>query len=112
MINPAQQAEMPSPSTTGVMVILTVKSGITRERVMGVMPNEIWHTVQLYLSGKIRDWYSRGDGRGAIFLLDTKDVAEASAIMEDLPLAKEDLIDHEYIPVGPLFPLRLLMANS
>lgn len=102
----------PMPATTGVMVILTVKPGITRERVMGVMSNEIRHTVQLYLSGKIRDWYSRGDGRGAIFLLDTKDIAEASAIMEDLPLAREELIDHEYIPVGPLFPLRLLMAQS
>ena len=28
-----------------------------------------------------------------------------------LPLAKEHLMDHEYIPVGPLMPLRLLMAN-
>jgi hypothetical protein len=79
---------------------------------MGIIPNEIRHTVQLYLSGKIREWYSRGDGRGAIFLLDTKDLAEASAIMDDLPLAKEDLMDHEYIPVGPLFPLRLLIAES
>jgi hypothetical protein len=28
-----------------------------------------------------------------------------------LPLAKEDLLDDEYIPVGPLMPLRLLMAH-
>jgi len=111
MTQPAQQTAAPSPPTTGVMVILTVKPGIARERVMGTMPSEVWHTVQLYLSGKIRQWYSRGDGRGAIFLLDTKDVAEASAIMDDLPLAREDLIDHEYIPVGPLFPLQLLMAR-
>ncbi len=112
MTEPTQQTAALSPTTTGVMVILTVKPGITRERVMGIMPSEIRHTVQLYLSGKIREWYSRGDGRGAIFLLDTKDVAEASAIMEDLPLGKEELLDHEYIAVGPLFPLRLLMAQS
>jgi hypothetical protein len=31
--------------------------------------------------------------------------------MESLPLAKENVIDHEYIAVGPLFPLRLLTAN-
>jgi hypothetical protein len=67
--------------------------------------------VQLYLNGKIREWYSRGDGRGAVFLLDTSDVAEAEAIMEALPLAKEKIIDHEYIAVGPLLPLRLLTAN-
>jgi len=112
MTNPSTaQAQMMSPLTTGVMAILTVKPGVTRERVMAVLPAEIRQTVQLYLNGKIREWYSRGDGRGAIFLLDANDVAEASAIMDDLPLAKEHLMDHEYIAVGPLLPIGLLAAN-
>jgi len=105
------QAQASSPTTTGVMVILTAKAGVTREQVMALMPAEIRETVQLYLNGKIREWYSRGDGRGAVFLLDTKDVAEAHTIMNALPLAKENLLDHDYIAVGPLFPLRLLMAK-
>jgi hypothetical protein len=104
-------AQALSPTTTGVIVILTVKAGVTREQVMAVMPAEIRETVQLYLNGKIREWYSRGDGRGVVFLLDTRDVGEAQAIMEGLPLAKEKVMDHEYIAVGPLLPLRLLMAN-
>ena len=78
---------------------------------MAVMPAEIRATVLLYLEGKIREWYAREDGRGAIFLLNTKDVAEAESIMESLPLAKENLLDHEYIPVGPLLPLRLLIGS-
>jgi hypothetical protein len=105
------QAQAASPTTTGVMVIITVKAGVTREQVMAVMPAEIRQTVQLYLNGKIREWYSRGDGRGVVLLLDTRDVAEAQTIMEGLPLARQDLMDHEYIAVGPLLPLRLLMAN-
>ena len=105
------QAQATSPTTTGVMVILTVKAGVTREQVMAVMPDEIRQTVKLYLNGKVREWYSRSDGRGAVFLLDVKDVAEAHAIMEGLPLAKQNLLDHEYIAVGPLLPLRLLMTN-
>jgi hypothetical protein len=105
------QAQAVSPTTTGVIVIVTVKAGVTRERVMAVMPAEIRETVQLYLGGKIREWYSRGDGRGVVLLLDTSDVAEAHAIMDGLPLGKENIMDHEYIPVGPLLPLRLLMAN-
>jgi hypothetical protein len=105
------QAQATSPTTTGVMVILTAKAGVTREQVMTVMPTEIRRTVELYLNGQIREWYSRGDGRGVVFLLDTKDVAKAQAIMEGLPLAKQNLMDHEYIAVGPLLPLRLLMAN-
>jgi len=105
------QAQAASPATTGVMVILTVKAGVTREQVMAVMPAEIRQTVQLYLNGKIREWYSRGDGRGIVLLLDTRDIAEAQTIMEGLPLAKQNLMDHDYIAVGPLMPLRLLMAN-
>src|SRR5499425_2192715 len=104
-------AQASSPTTTGVIVILTAKAGVTREQVMAVMPAEIRETVQLYLNGKIREWYSRGDGRGVVFLLDTRDVAEAHAIMEGLPLAKENVMDHEYVAVGPLLPLRLLTAN-
>src|SRR5206468_303011 len=102
----AAQAQATSPTTTGVMVIITVKAGVTREQVMAVMPAEIRQTVQLYLDGKIREWYSRGDGRGAVFLLETRDVTEAHAIMDGLPLAKQNIVDHEYIAVGPLLPLR------
>ena len=105
------QTQATSPTTTGVMVILTVKAGVTRDQVMAVMSAEIRQTVQLYLNGKVREWYSRADGRGAVFLLDARDVAEAHAVMEGLPLARQNLMDHEYIAVGPLMPLRLLMAN-
>src|SRR5204862_7006807 len=79
-----------SPSTTGVIVILTAKVGVTREQVIAVMPDEVRQTVQLYLNGKVREWFSRADGRGAVFLLDAMDVAEAHAIMEGLPLAKQN----------------------
>jgi hypothetical protein len=105
------QAQGLSTTTTGVIVVLTPKAGVTREQIMAVMPGEIRETVQLYLNGKIREWFSRSDGRGVVFLLDARDVAEAQAIMEHLPLAKQDVVDHEYIAVGPLLPLRLLMAN-
>ena len=99
-------------TTTGVFALLKAKPGVTRERIMAIMPAEIRATVQLYLDGRIREWYSREDGRGGVFLLNTGDVAEARTIMESLPLAKEDMLDHEYIPVGPLMPLRLLMGSK
>jgi hypothetical protein len=111
MTNPSTEQASDVPPTTGVIAILTVKPGVTRERVMAVMPAEVRQTTQLYLNGKIRQWYSRSDGRGAVFFLDADDVAQASSIMDGLPLAKEKLIDHEYIAVGPLRPLGLLMAN-
>ena len=98
------------PKTTEVLVIQTARQGVTFQQFMPIMPAEIRATVKLYLDGKIRQWYSRGDGKGVIFLVDAKTEDEARAIMETLPLAKEQLMDHEYIPVGPLMPLRALMG--
>jgi hypothetical protein len=105
------QAQTPQLTTTGVLVVLTAKAGINREQIMAIMPDEVRQTVQLYLNGTIREWYSRSDGRGAVFLLNVKDVAEAHAIMDALPLAKQGLMDHEYIALGPLMALRLLMTK-
>jgi hypothetical protein len=100
------------PKTTSVLVIQTPKQGVTPQRIMAVIPEEIQATVKLYLDGKIREWYSRGDGKGVIFLVDAKSVDEARALMETLPLAKERLMDHEYIPVGALMPLRALNPGA
>ena len=97
------------PKTTAVLVIQTPKKGVAPDRIMAVIPAEIRATVKLYLGGKIREWYSRGDGKGVVFLVDAKTEDEARAIMETLPLAKEQM-DDQYIPVGPLMPLRALMG--
>src|SRR5580693_8603202 len=110
---PAQPlSDVPSPKTTEVLVIETPKQGVTRQQIMNVMPAEIRATVKLYLDGKIRQWYSKGDGRGVIVFLDAKTVEEAQAIVDTLPLSKENLMDHEYIPVGPLLPLAGLISGT
>ena len=100
------------PKTTGVLVIQTAKQGVTFQQISPVMPSEIRATVKLYFDGKIREWYSRGDGKGVIFLVDAKTEDEARGIMETLPLAKKQLMDNQYIPVGPLMPLRALMGGG
>jgi hypothetical protein len=108
----SQPAAPQPPKTTEVMVIQTAKQGVTAPQIMNIMPAEIRATVKLYLDGKIRQWYSRGDGRGVILVLDAKTVDEAHAIIDTLPLTKENLIDHEYIPVGPLMPLTALIDEG
>jgi hypothetical protein len=95
-----------------VLVMLTIKPDIERERVMKVMPDEIRATVRLYLDGKIRQWYSRADGKGVVFILDCKDVDEARSVMEALPLAKEQLVNLEFTALTPLTPLRLLLDGQ
>ena len=108
---PQAPSGVPSPKTTEVMVVLTAKQGVTRGQIMNIMPAEVRATVKLYLDGTIRQWYSRGDGKGVVFFLDVKTVEEAHAVVEAMPLSKENLMDHEYIPVGPLMPLTGLIAG-
>ena len=110
--SPQPPSGVPSPKATEVMVIVTAKQGVTPQQIMHIMPDEIRATVKLYLDGKIRQWYSTGDGRGVIVFLDVKTVEEAHAIMDTLPLSKENLMDHEYIPVGPLMPLGALIGGG
>src|SRR5215470_12289001 len=70
------------PKTTAVLVIQTPKKGVTPDQIMAVIPAEVRATVKLYLDGKIREWYSRGDGKGVIFLVDAKTEDEARVIVE------------------------------
>ena len=98
------------PKTTEVLVIQTARQGVSAEEVMAVIPSEIRATVKLYFDGKIRQWYSRGDGKGVVVMVDAKSEEEARGIIETLPLAKAQLMDTVYLPVGPLMPLRALLG--
>ena len=103
------------PKTTEVLVIQTAKQGITPQQIqqiVAIMPAETRVTVKLYFDGKIRQWYSRGDGKGVVVLVEATTEDEARALIETLPLAKEQLMDYEYIPVGPLMPLRALTRGG
>lgn len=109
---PQPPAAPPSPKVTEVMCILTARQGVTRQQIMNIMPDEIRATVKLYLEGRIRQRYSKGDGKGVIFLIDAKTVDEAHTLIDAMPLSKENLMDHEYIPVGPLTPLIALLGGG
>jgi hypothetical protein len=106
------QSTPPQPKITGVLTMLSPKQGVIPEQIMKIMPAEIRATVPLYLDGKIQQWFMRGDGRGAIFIMNCKDVAEARALIESLPLSQANLVDEQYIPVGPLLPLGILLRDS
>jgi hypothetical protein len=106
------QSTPPQPKITGVLTMLSPKQGVIPKQIMKIMPAEIRATVPLYLDGKIQQWFMRGDGRGAIFIMNCKDVAEARALIESLPLSQANLVDGQYIPVGPLLPLGILLRDS
>src|ERR1051325_2431617 len=104
-------AEPPAPPpTTAVLVNPTVKPDVDRAQLTKTMPDEVRATVQLYLDGKIQQWYARADGRGVMFILNVTTTAAAKALMDELPLSKANLANYEYIALGPLSPLRALLG--
>ncbi len=106
----AQTMSLPAGPTTAVLVNLIIKPEVERPQFMKVAPDEVRATLQLYLDGKIQQWYGRGDGRGVMFVLNTTTVDEAKAVMEQLPLYKAKLVEYQFTALGPLMPLRLLLA--
>jgi hypothetical protein len=106
----AQAMTLPAGPTTAVLVNLTIKPEVQRPDFMKVAPEEVRMTVQAHLDGKILQWYGRSDGRGVMFIVNASTVEEARAVMEQLPLFKAKLVDYQYTALGPLMPLRVLLA--
>jgi hypothetical protein len=102
----------PAPKTVAVLVVMTAKRGVERPQVSGMLSDEVRATVRLYLDGKIREWFARSDGNGAIFIMDAKNVPEAQALVEALPLARAHLVDLQYIELSPLTPLARLLEPA
>jgi len=46
------------------------------------------------------------------FFIDAETADEARTIIDTMPLSKEHLMDHEYIPVGPLMQLTALVGDG
>jgi hypothetical protein len=82
-----------------------------RPAMPAVMPFEARDTLRLMLAGKIDEWFAKSDGSGAVFLMNVTDPAEAHKLLEALPLGQADIMTFELIPVGPLWPLGLMLAE-
>ena len=104
-------AKPPVP-TTRLLAIGSVTAPITPEERATIMPKEVRGTVNLYLQGKIDQWWFRTDGKGVVFLLNVTSVDEAHDMLEQLPLGVAKRMTFEFIPLGPLYPLRLLAGDQ
>jgi hypothetical protein len=92
-----------------VMAIGTLKA-LTPEQQQTYMPAEVPATLQLYLDGKMEQFWLRSDMAGVIFLMSVDSVAEADALLKALPLGQADLLTFDLMPIGPLAPLGMLIT--
>jgi hypothetical protein len=103
-----EEPAMTSTPTTRILAIGTINPGVDQGKVLEILPNEVRDTVNLYLDGKIDQWYSLQDRRGVVFILNVTDPKVAHEMLEKLPLGQAHLMTFELIPLGPLNPLRRL----
>jgi hypothetical protein len=91
----------------------TITNPPTQQQQQQIMPKEVPDTLQLYLDGKIEQFWFRQDRPGVIFLMNVDSVDEARAAVDKLPLTEGGFMSFELTPVGPLAPLaRLIQGKS
>ena len=91
-----------------VMAIGTLKP-LTPEQRQMYLPKEVPATLQLYLDGKMEQFWLRDHEAGVIFLMTVDLVEEADGLLKALPLGRANLLTFELMPIGPLAPLGMLI---
>jgi hypothetical protein len=110
-VSMSQAIPMPNTPTTKILAIGTFPPGTDMQRVQHILPTEVRETAQLYLEGRIDQWYSLQDEPGVVFILNVTDVNQAHEMLEALPLGKAHLMTISLLPIGPLKPLSQLLNS-
>jgi hypothetical protein len=116
----AQMAPLETNSVTPVSSVPTTKllaiGSLTPKAnaavLKPILPSEVRETVQLYLAGKLDQWFVKQDESGVVFILNVTDPKEAQELLEKLPLGRAGLMEFQLIPLGPLRPLGMLLSKS
>lgn len=94
-----------------VIAIAVPKVALTPDVLKPHMPDEVQHTLQLYLDGKVEQfWFV--EKSGPIFLMNVESVDQAKVTLDTLPLVAAGLMAYDLKPVGPLIPLGRLIPQA
>lgn len=64
-----------------------------------------------YRRGVLRQIFSRQDRPGAVLLLECDSLVAAEALVSELPLVRDDLIEFQVVPLSPFVNFELLFAE-
>jgi muconolactone delta-isomerase len=93
-----------------VMAVGTLKPLSPDER-QQYLPKEVPATLQLYLDGKMEQFWLREKEAGVVFLMTVESVEEADRLLKGLPLGQANLLTFDLFPIGPLLPLGMLIKT-
>ena len=77
-----------------------------------ILPKEVRATLKLYLDGVIELMWFKLDTPGVVFLVNVESVDAARTHVHGLPMGQAGLMDFDFIPVGPLAPLGMLIVEK
>jgi hypothetical protein len=92
-----------------VMAVGTLKPLLQEQR-QQYLTKEVPATLQLYLDGKMEQFWLREKEAGVIFLMSVESVDEADRLLKSLPLGQANLLTFDLMAIGPLLPLGMLMG--
>ncbi len=95
-----------------ILAISKLKDGVTMDKIGSHAAEEIKHTLEAYLDGKIRSFWFQVNSPGVVFILESKDEDEARQVMDEMPLAVAGFMDVDLIPLQPLSPLGTLIGRK
>ncbi len=95
-----------------VFAIGSVVQPPTPEQRQQIMPQEVPRTLELYLQGAIEQFWYRQDAPGVVFLMNVESLDQAASKVQALPLTAQGFVKYEFLPVGPLAPLGLLIQGK
>jgi hypothetical protein len=90
-------------------VVVSALKPLSPEQRQQYLPAEIPATLQLYVDGKMEQFWLRDKQAGVIFLMSVESVDEADRLLKALPLSRANLLSFELMPIGPLTPLGMLL---
>lgn len=105
----AQGAAPQAVQAHQILAMDRILPGATEDKVKALLNDEVRAVVNLYLGGKIRQWYFRQDRPGAILVLEVDNQEEAEKLLAGLPLSRAGLLAYDLIPIGPYVPLATMI---
>ncbi|MRW86072.1 hypothetical protein GJ698_18540 [Pseudoduganella sp. FT26W] len=95
-----------------VLAIGAIVKPVSDQQRAEIMPKEVPHTLQMYLDGVIEQFWFRQDKPGPVFLMNVDSTEQAKSVIDLMPIVAAGFAQYEFIPVGPLAPLGLLIQGK
>jgi hypothetical protein len=95
-----------------ILAIGKLKEGVTPDSIGQHGADEVKHTLESYLDGKIRSFWFQVDRPGVVFILECSDENEARELMNEQPLVVAGMMSIDLIPLQPLLPLGTLIGRK